>query len=719
MFGRLDNVRFQTGLALCRNAIVLPHGPATKRAGTYYVNKAGNSSYAVRVIPFAFSATQTMVLELGNNYLRFHTNGASLSVGTPAAYNGATAYTPGDLVASGGTNYVCITNTTGNAPPNATYWYAQPSTGEYTLPTPWAAADLMALEYTQSSDVITVTHNGYAVSEIRRLGATKWAITTPALGAAVPTATISSVTTVVGTGTAYNKVQYYKVTVVSPDGLEESLGSASGNSTNDLTLSGAKNVVNWGAVSYGSGTVTYRVYKAINDANRLYGYVGETTGTSFTDDNITPDYSKNPPASTLRLDTAGNYPQAVAYYEQRRMFGGSTSFPQTVYGTRTGTESNLNISLPSNAGDALSFSLKAQQQHAVKHLVPLSDLIALTVSGTFRIASADGKALTAGANNLFKQANSYGANSVKPLLTGTNCLHAEANGRRVRDISYSWQSQTYVSDDRSIMSPHLFTDYTLVDAAYTRSPDSIAWWVRSDGALLGMSYVPEQQVWAWHQHTTVGGTVESICSVTESNQDYLYLVVLRTLNGVSTRVIERMASRLFTTQADAYFVDCGATYSGSPATTISGLTWLEGKSVVAYADGAVVTGLTVSGGAVTLPVAASKVHVGLAFTTDIQTLPMSLESMAAGGQGTTKSVTYAYLRVNRTGVVKVGPNSSRLTELPARTNEPYDTPSYLRSEVLDVLVNPDISQDAQLWVQSSDPSPLTISSIVMKVAFGG
>lgn len=668
MYGRLDNVKFQTGLALCRNALVLPHGPVTKRPGLAYVRTAGDSTRAVRLIPFAFSATQTMVLEFGHNYIRFHTLGATLlSGGVP-----------------------------------------------YQISTPYASTDLFNLNYTQSADVITLAHPGYPIYELRRLGATNWTLTAPTLGASptVP-ATPTGVATA-GTGTAFNRNAYYKITSVSPDGVEESLASANVMLVNDLSLSGAKNVVSWTTTT---GAGSYRIYKAMNNPGRLYGYIGETTDLTFTDDNITADYSKNPPATTIRLDTAGNYPGAVGYYEQRRMFGGTTLNPQTVYGTKSGTESNLNASLPSNASDALSFTIKAQQQNAIKHLVPLNDLIALTVGGAWKIGSTTNAALSPATLSVRTQTY-YGANNVHPVLTGNSCLYVETNGRRVRDLSFSWQAQVYASDDRSIMAPHLFNGFTVVDAAYSRSPDQVAWFVRSDGVLLGLSYVPEHQVFGWHQHATDGG-FESVCVVAENNEDVLYALVRRTINGSTLRYIERMATRQFATQGDAFYVDCGATYTGSPATTISGLTWLEGKAVTALADGAVVSGLTVTGGAVTLPTAASKVQIGLPFTTDIQTLPMAIESMMAGGQGTVKSIDYAYLRVNRTGILKVGPSSDRLTTIPPRTNENYDTPPRLRSEVLDLLVNPDLTPDAQLWIQSADPTPLTLSALTSKVALGG
>lgn len=669
MYGRLDNVKFQTGLALARNGIVLPHGPFTKRPGFAFVREAGVSASPVRIIPFSFSATQTMVLELGHLYMRFHTMGGTLlDTGVP-----------------------------------------------YVVATPYQATDLSALKFTQSADVITITCTGYQTRELRRLGAVNWTLTVPTLGSS-PAAPTSPTATVSGSGgTAKN--YYYKVTTVTPDGLEESLPVGPTTvAAVDLTVVGNKVTVAWTAPA-GITAPSYRVYKTVGGSGRLYGFMGETTDVNFIDDNITPDYSRNPPASVIRLDTVDNYPGAVTYFEQRRCFAGTVKNPQAVYMTRTATESNLAVSNPSNSGDAVSFTIKAQQQNAIRHLVPLGDLLAFSVSGVWRVYANNNGAILPSTVAARPQTY-YGSSDVAPQLTGNNCLYIETNGRGVRDISYSNDAQGYTSDNRSVMAPHLFQGYTLVDMAFTKSPDAILWCVRSDGALLSMTYVPEHQVFAWTQHQT-DGAFESVCVVAENNEDVLYAVVRRVVNGSTLRYIERMSSRQFATQSDAFFVDAGATYSGAPVSTLSGLTWLEGKTVVALADGAVVQDLVVTGGAIALPVAASKVHVGLPYVTEMQTLPLAIENMPAGGQGTQKAINNAYVRVNRTGLLQVGPTTARLVDVPTRTNEPYDSPPRLISEQVDLMVDPDWGEDAQLWIRSDTPTPLTVSSITMDVATGG
>jgi hypothetical protein len=667
MYGRLDNVKFQTGLALARNGIILPHGPFTKRTGFAYVNSAGDSSLPVRLIPFAFSATQTIVLEFGHEYLRFHTNGATLlDTGVP-----------------------------------------------YEIITPYDSQYLFDLKFAQSADVVTITHPGYQAHELRRVSEIVWTLDPASFGTPIGPLLLAS--GVVGPGGGSPKTHYYRVTSVSSDGLEESLPIGPVNQSRDLSVAGNAVTLGWAADPVLTSP-SYRIYKATNDAARLSGFIGETTGLAFTDDNITPDYSHNPPSYLLDLTTTNDAPAAVTYYEQRRVFGGSVNSPQRICMTRVATENNLAMTVPSSDEDAIDITIKAQQQNAIQHLTVLTDLLAFTVSGVWRVSPLSGVLLPSTVSA--KPQNYYGSNNVAPQLTGSNCLYVEANGKNVRDISYSNESQGFTSDDRSVMAPHLFDGYTIVDAAFTKSPDKIYWCVRSDGVLLSMTFLPEHQVFAWSQHVT-DGAFESVCVVAEDNVDVLYVVVLRSLNGLSVRCVERLTPRQFATQGDSFYVDCGATYSGAPATTISNLTWLEGEDVAVLADGAVVTGLTVSGGAITLPFAASTVHVGLSYTADMQLLPLAVDGAAAGGQGSTKALSYAYLRVNRTGLVKVGPSEELLREIPARQGEPYDSPPSLRSEQIDSFLSPDWNSDAQLWVRSDTPTPLTVSAIALKVSLGG
>lgn len=728
MFGRIDLSKYQTGLALCRNFLCLPHGPITRRPGTDYTNEAKESSTAVRLVSFAFSASQTMVLEFGNLYLRFHTNGQTLleanqTIGSIAGNTvnlTAHGYVAGDWVyigtryfkvATAAANSFTVTNLDGTtgAPSGTTVARV------YTLTTPYTAAMLPTLKFAQNNDVLTITTTSTYTRELRRLGSTNWTLTTVSF---VPT--LAAPTGVTATPTVDQSQHLtwtnYAVTTIGADGITESSLSAGAGATNNLTMAGNFNTISWSAAT---GALRYNVYKL---RGGIYGYIGQTTGLSIVDDNILADTSVTAPTSSITLNATTDWPTTVAYYEQRRWFAGTTAEPQTVWATRSATESNLTSSLPSREDDALKFRLASTKQNAIQHLVPLNDLIALTVGGMFRIF-ADGLPAITPTSISIKPQSSLGANSVQPVLADRSALYVQANGARVREIATSGANGNYgyASTDMTLMAPHLFNGYTIVDMAFADEPDKLVWAVRSDGVLLCMTYLPDQQVYAWHQHVT-DGFFESVCTVSENNLASTYVVVRRTINGRTVRLIERIHARLFSNAADAYFVDCGLSYVGAPATTISGLWHLEGKTVSALADGAVVTGKTVTNGSITLPTAASKVHVGLPFVSDMTTLPLAMDAgtVPAGGRGTPKDVSKVFLRVTQSSLVQAGPTFDKLTTYPARAiTDPYGSAPALRTGELSLSITPSWNTDGAVCIRQAEPLPLTVLSMAMDVTAGG
>lgn len=704
MLGRLDDVKFQSGLALCRNFIIKPQGPAQNRPGFAYVATVKDSARQSRLIPFTYSTTQTMVIQFGHQHIRFHTLGANLLT-TPAAYNGGTAYVVGDSVSSAGVNYYCIAATTGNAPPNVTYWYPMPAGGVYEIPSPYAEADLFDIHYVQSADVLTLVHPGYAPRELRRVSATSWTLTVIsfAAGIAAPTG-VSATPAVVATDYDYS----YVVTAIAADGVSESVASTAGTCQSNIFSTGGANTIAWSAVT---GASRYSVYKL---QGGLYGYIGQTTGLSVVDDNIAPDLSKTPPLYETVFNTTSEYPGAVSYYEQRRTFAGTINKPQNLWATRSGTESAMSYSLPTRDDDRISFRVAAREANTIRHIVPLTQLILLTSSAEWLVTSGD--VLTPSTVNVRPQ--SYvGANNVQPVVINNTMIYGAARGGHARELAYNWQANGFVTGDLCLRSAHLFDGLELVDMAYMKAPQPIVWAISSNGKLLGLTYVPDQQIGAWHQHDTQG-EFESCAVVAEGGEDFLYCVIKREIDGADVRYVERMASRQFSDPEDAFFVDCGATYDGAAATTISGLDHLEGETVSILADGAVRAQQVVTGGAIELDISASVVQVGLPITADLQTLPMTAQIDAAFGQGRQKNVNKVWLRVYESSGIFAGPALDKLREYKQRTGEPYDTPPALRTDEIELSLTPTWSAGAQVYIRQTDPLPLTIVSMSLDVVIG-
>jgi hypothetical protein len=397
----------------------------------------------------------------------------------------------------------------------------------------------------------------------------------------------------------------YQVTALDTIGSEESLPcAATASISNDLSVSGDFNTVTWTAAVPPSGLSigAYNIYKAINGG--AFGFVGQVPfGTNrFIDNNLTPDMTQTPPQSETVFGSAGNYPGAVCYYEQRRFFAGSNDQPQNVWATQSGTESNMNYSIPSQDSDALRFGIWAKGQNQILHLVQSIDLMALTASNEFRIYTASGDALTPSTLTIKSQAQN-GAANVQPVTVNNFVIYPQFNGGRLREMSFDWTIQGYKTVDLCLLAQHLFDGFSIQDLAFTHTPNPVVWAINSEGVLMGLTYVPDQQVTAWHQHTTGaagGDAFESCCSIPENGADRLYVVVRRTVNGETVRYVEYLDPPSVQPLADCFYVDCGLslvmpegryTLSGSTLTgTIAGHGFTTGESqFFSFSDAGIVS----------------------------------------------------------------------------------------------------------------------------------
>jgi hypothetical protein len=513
-------------------------------------------------------------------------------------------------------------------------------------------------------------------------------------------------------GKIFDITNYYVVTALTADGINESPVSAEVSVLDNLNVTGSYNTISWSAVA---NAARYYVYKK---KNGLFGFIGSTTDRSFNDNNIAPDFSITPPTFDAIFDGAGEYPGAVSYFDQRRTFAGSTNKPQDVWMAKTGTESDFSYSIPVKDTDRIYFRVATREANTIQHIVPLTQLILMTSSAELRISPVNSDAVTPG--DISVRPQSYvGCSSVQPSVVNNSLVYAAARGGHVREMGYSWQSNGFVTGDLSLRASHLFDNLTIVDQCFAKSPRPIVWFVSSNGNLIGLTYIPEEQIGAWHHHAT-DGVFESITAVAEGSEDRLYAVIRRTINGNTVRYIERMASRIIDEDDSStwFFVDAGSTYSGAPATVISGFDWLEGETVAILADGAEQVQQVVTGGAITLEQEASVVHVGLPYNSDLQSLPLTLD-LDGFGQGRTKNINKVWVRVSGSSGVKAGPDVDHLIADKQRTTEPYGTPPRLQTGELLIALTPQWQEEGQIYIRQSSPLPITVVGITMEVSIGG
>lgn len=545
LYSRADIAKYQTGLRACRNFAVARHGGVLNRPGSKYIAGVKTHSKTVRLIPFVFNNDQTYVLEFGDLYMRVYRNGAQVLSGM----------------------------------------------SPYEIATPYVEANLQTLQYAQSGDIVTIVHPSYAPRELRRTGHTSWTLTSIAFGITTPAPTLTSVT---GGVTAVSPNHWYGVTAVDEGTGEESVVSNLGGSTK---LAEALNPVTVSWTYPGTPSISeFRIYRMQDYA--VIGLIGTVNGSglSFVDYGFDRDLSSWWPFTKTVFGSTGNYPSAVGYYQQRRVFAGPDNNNETIFMSKVGLHKNFLTATPITDDDSVAFTLSGKYVNAVRHIIELKRLIALTSGGEWTVEGDSAGIITPTQINA-KQHAYNGSSTISPLIVDGTVLYIQARGSIIRDLGFDFEVDGYKGNDLTIFSSHLFDGYTIRDWAYQQIPHSIVWVARTDGKLLGLTYIREHQMLAWHRHDT-DGTVEQVVSVPEGTEDALYLVVNRTINGATKRYVERILTQKPSINVDMTYLDSYLSYdgrhTGSTTMTVSGgTTWGPEETLTLTASASTFSGADV------------------------------------------------------------------------------------------------------------------------------
>lgn len=462
--------------------------------------------------------------------------------------------------------------------------------------------------------------------------------------------------------------------------------------------------------STGSGA---QLEPLISSEGKLTAVVVKNAGAGYTNPTATliSNYGSGAQIS-LTVANAGDYPGCVGYFEQRRWFAGSRMRPQFIWATKTGTETDMGYSLPSQPTDRIKVRVASQDSNRIRHIVPLSQLLILTASGEWRVSPLNSDALTPETMSVRPQ--SYvGSSQTKPVLINNTMIFAAARGGHLRELGYSYQAGGYITSDLCLRATHLFDNKEVIDIAYSKAPYSIFWCINNTGALISYTYIPEQQISAFAQHST-DGSFESCAVVPEDTEDILYCVVKREINGNPVRFIERMNEFIKKNQVDQIYLDCAGTYTGQPKKEITGISWLNGKTVSIYADGYCVPDQKVENGKIVLSRAASVVHVGLAYNSDVKTLPLAVQLQDMSfGTNHRKNVTGVSLRVLESAIPLVGQSFEKLYQPPTRSREAPGTPPARKDGEIDLPIQGHWTNEGEVCIRQNKPLPMKVSSITV------
>jgi hypothetical protein len=770
---RADIAKFISGLRTCRNFFVRREGGASNRAGLRFVTPAKTATAGTRLMRFVPPTGDGYLVEMGAGYFRFFRDGAPIVVSAVPAWSAIVNYVPGDLVVVAGVNYYCFLANLNQTPPNGAFWYAL--TGAiYEVPTPYSLAHLPT--WNQSGSVITLTEHTVTPKELIFVSSTRWVlqdvVTTPvsapptalasfgnnavpawsALVNYVPGAIVTSggnlyaciqaninqvppnaVFWTAMAATALDRI--YVVTSLLAGTFEESAVSATTTVTGKLAPTiELPNSLTW-TPPVGLTVDSYNVY-VDPYGNGVFGFIANTANAAlFIDPGTPPDFAQQPPTPVLLFQNVNTMPSCSANYQQRRIFANSDLEPDRLDGSRTGFRSNFGVSTPIQDDDAFTFRLAGNNQAPIRWMVGLKPgLIIGTDAGEWSMTGGGGPQtpITPSSVNALQETYNGVSPIVRPAPVGNAIIYVQVRGNVVRDVAFDQGVALGLAGrDLTNYATHLFETSTIVAMDYAQVPDSIVWAVRSDGILLGMTYILDQQIVGWHRHDT-DGLFEDICVVPEGNRDAPYVLVSRTVGGVTVRYIERLETRVLRPgffNTDAFFVDAGLTYSGAPVASVSGLGHLEGRIVAVVGDGSVIfdgdpsdplaPSFTVTGGVINLPAPTrSVVHVGLPIRfADLESLDIDVQGAAIRDKQKAVHATTLLLD-NSSPHFQAGPDVPGLIDYDP-TGEPWKTATGAQTGQYEIQIPTNYTPYGRVFVRQTQPLPLTILAFIPSAELGG
>jgi hypothetical protein len=274
---------------------------------------------------------------------------------------------------------------------------------------------------------------------------------------------------------------------------------------------------------------------------------------------------------------AHGYPSAGTFHQQRKFVGGCPAYPQQIDGSVSGEYDNFaasNSSFVVTDASAIQRTLASAQKNQIFWLKSEDHaLLAGTLQSEFKITpSTDGAALTPSNFNA-SETGAFGSADSDALRVGNTTVYIHRARRRVHELNFFYQVDTYRSTDLAALADHLTAPGIQKLSVQTESIP-VVWGMRTDGKLVSMNYnrddVSLQVGWAGH---ILGGSsdsaktapvVKSIASIPspDGTHDNLWMAVQRYINGTSVITVEYLTDVYEDGDGveNSFYVDCGGTY---------------------------------------------------------------------------------------------------------------------------------------------------------------
>jgi hypothetical protein len=320
------------------------------------------------------------------------------------------------------------------------------------------------------------------------------------------------------------------------------------------------------------------------------------------------------------------YPAAIGIHERRLVYGGTTLKPCSIWASKT--DDLLNFTTGTDADSSIFVTLAGTRMDPIRWIASQRRLFIGTGGGEWVFGSETTDSPLSPSNLLAREYTRFGSTTLPALVHHDSIFFVERQGRRLREMAYQLQSESYDAADLSRLAEHITTG-GITQLAWQQNREPYLWAIRADGTLLSFNYARDEQIAAWSRHTTYNGLFKSLAVIrNQANDDSIFFVVKR---GASY-ILEKFATRQQAYQEGEgvllsyHGVDCGSVGTFS---TLA-LPAIHRGTTVTITRGLIAGTATCNGstGLLTTTTAAASpydvCHAGYPITATLTTLPLDV-----------------------------------------------------------------------------------------------